>query len=126
MPAEEQAVRPGLPRWAKSAGCLVASGLIVAAVGLLFLHSVGVSWSHQYEIRFTAMPEDDDELAGWLRGQPGVVVHTVRTERKGDVLEVTFIHCRNGLGQPHYPDLLAACLRLGYQGGVLLPHKPPE
>src|SRR3954447_23075731 len=94
---------------------LVAAGVLVAAIFAAhrwFCHSVHASLSYCVEARFTTLPADDEQLAAWLKTQPGVVPHTVhirRFEPGGRLLEVGFIQVRNLAGEPQCPNLDSQC-----------------
>jgi len=98
---------------------LTLSGLLVAVLfftcvgGICFLPR---SLSYGVEARFDALPKNDNELALWLKDQPGIVPDTVHARRSGKTLELTFIQVRNGLGQPRFPELEAKAKALGYRG----------
>jgi hypothetical protein len=79
-----------------------------------------VSWGYCVEARFAALPVDDKPLCEWLKTQPGVVpdstVSVTREGPDGKLLKVSFIQVRNLAGNPPFPGLDAACMRLGYSG----------
>jgi hypothetical protein len=103
--------------WLTATGVLTAIVLACWGLWTLFTHKVHVSWSNHLEAHFEVLPDDDTELRAWLRGQPGVVPHTVWTGRFGEdkkLLSVAFIQARNLAGRPPLPNLDAACKKLGY------------
>ena len=67
--------------------------------------------------RFSTMPPDDEQLAEWLKAQPGVVDHTVHFHRADDGLWLIYTQVRNLAGDPPPPDINRAATEFGYHGG---------
>ena len=68
--------------------------ILVAATtvaGIFALTSFRASRVYAVESRFTDAPQDDVQLDGWLKSQPGVVPHTVDVARHDGMLVLTFI-----------------------------------
>lgn len=72
--------------------------------------------SRGYSVRaaFAKLPASDREFEQWLRNQPGVVRHTARVRREGQVVRFSWIMTQNVAGDPRTPDLPAAWRGMGY------------
>jgi hypothetical protein len=100
---------------------LVGAALLLVAGAWVGLHFIPASVGYTVEAEFASLPADDHELEAWLKTEPGVVPHTVYVWRKKaapKVVVVDFTMVKSEWGSPPFPDLEAACERLGYRGRV--------
>lgn len=92
--------------------------VIIGVLGatLLFGSVLSLPRSEVYHLRASclSMPQDDSELAEWLKRQPGVIQNTVHAKRTGNFLDITFIQVRNGFRIPSFPDLKQKATNLKY------------
>jgi len=106
------------PRLSKSISLrviVVAIAIVVfCATCVYFIIHVRASFLYHVTAVYDRMPADDRLLEKWLKSQPGIVEHTVHTERAGHALHVRFIMSRTLFGSPPFPDLSRACDGLGY------------
>jgi hypothetical protein len=88
--------------------------ILIVVFGSIPTHYAVERWA-----AFASMPPNDSELEAWLNAQPRVF--HASCERQGNsVLRIAFIWedtlNRGLLGMSQFPDLEAACERLGYKG----------
>ena len=103
--------------------------LIAVGLGIAIICGICVEWvgrlhvSRYYGVRayYTVMPADDKRLENWLKVQPGVVAHTVSTERIGSELHISFIMSQTLTGSPPVPEFSHICHHLGYATVTMTP-----
>lgn len=93
-------------RWA------VAAAVLLAAVGWVGYRLATATTRYTYRLAYATMPADDEALAAWLKGQPGVSRPSVAREGSTLVVEFTLRAARGGPA----PDVAAEAGRLGYSG----------
>ena len=94
-----------------TAAIMAATASIATRIPSSFVYSV--------EASFSQCPKSDKLLVEWLKGQRGIVPHTVSVQRSGpdgSVVRIVFIQVRTFAGDPPFPYLETQCERLGYLG----------
>lgn len=85
----------------------------------LLTRQIHATLSYCLEATFEKLPGDDLILERWLRGQPGIIPHTVIVDRFEDgeriKLKISFFQSRSLAGIPFIPDIDNKCSELGYE-----------
>jgi hypothetical protein len=87
---------------------------IACALSLYLVQRMQISRVYRVAATYARMPADDKQLENWVKAQAGVVPHTVRAERIGNELRVSFLMSQTLSRNPPDPTLSEACERLGY------------
>lgn len=101
---------------------LLCAGIFGLVAGATFLVSrIPRSCVYCVATSFHQLPENDEPLVEWLKGQPGVVSHTVHV-RRGEAtdgrVEIVFAQVRTLAGDPPFPSVEAKCEELGYRAAT--------
>jgi hypothetical protein len=94
---------------------LVILVTIMAITVFYWLLSLRLLFAYEVRVRFSSMPETDNELEEWLLAQPGVTKGVV--SRNGQELHINYVIKQNFMrADPSTPNVESALERMGYQG----------